>query len=265
MSSLKDSSATAGKKKPERKARHLLADLPLPPELPGVTPGSPHSPPDDKKTPTPRKRPKYVLKQSFLGFTLVSHIKHHLWLYCRICGPRFGEIKETEIDWGKRCVDKFEIIGITGEGTYGQVYKAKDKDTGKMFSNVCDNRIVVCLSTSICLLMHSETINHLVYLLHLSGLAYSAELVALKKVRLDNEKEGFPITAIREIKILRQLNHKSIINMKEIVTDKEDALDFKNDKGITWRWSFVLALRGSHLRFVVVTVFSSHRGILPGV
>uniref|UniRef100_A0AAX7SN14 Protein kinase domain-containing protein n=1 Tax=Astatotilapia calliptera TaxID=8154 RepID=A0AAX7SN14_ASTCA len=104
-----------------------------------------------------------------------------------ICGPRYGEIKEIAIDWGKRCVDKFEIIGITGEGTYGQVYKAKDKDT--------------------------------------------AEMVALKKVRLDNEKEGFPITAIREIKILRQLNHKSIINMKEIVTDKEDALDFKNDKG----------------------------------
>lgn len=34
--------------------------------------------------------------------------------------------------WGKRCVDKFEIIGITGEGTYGQVYKAKDKDTGEI-------------------------------------------------------------------------------------------------------------------------------------
>lgn len=33
-------------------------------------------------------------------------------------------------DWGKRCVDKFDIIGIIGEGTYGQVYKAKDKDTG---------------------------------------------------------------------------------------------------------------------------------------
>ncbi|XP_056155068.1 cyclin-dependent kinase 13 [Lampris incognitus] len=151
-----------GKKKPERKARQLLSDLPLPPELPGGTLSSPHSPPDEKKVPTLRRRPK-------------------------ICGPRFGEIKETEIDWGKRCVDKFEIIGITGEGTYGQVYKAKDKDT--------------------------------------------AEMVALKKVRLDNEKEGFPITAIREIKILRQLNHKSIINMKEIVTDKEDALDFKNDKG----------------------------------
>ncbi|KAM4533994.1 cyclin-dependent kinase 13 [Odontesthes bonariensis] len=157
---LKDS-VLSGKKKSEKKARQLLTDLPLPPELPGAA-SSPHSPPEDKKSQTLRRRPK-------------------------ICGPRYGEIKEIEIDWGKRCVDKFEIIGITGEGTYGQVYKAKDKDT--------------------------------------------AEMVALKKVRLDNEKEGFPITAIREIKILRQLNHKSIINMKEIVTDKEDALDFKNDKG----------------------------------
>lgn len=61
--------------------------------------------------------------------------------------------------------------------------------------------------------------------------ANAGELVALKKVRLDNEKEGFPITAIREIKILRQLNHRSVVNMKEIVTDKQDALDFKKDKG----------------------------------
>ncbi|POI29590.1 hypothetical protein CIB84_006660, partial [Bambusicola thoracicus] len=105
----------------------------------------------------------------------------------RICCPRYGERRQTESDWGKRCVDKFDIIGIIGEGTYGQVYKAKDKDTG--------------------------------------------ELVALKKVRLDNEKEGFPITAIREIKILRQLIHRSVVNMKEIVTDKQDALDFKKDKG----------------------------------
>ncbi|XP_015586125.1 cyclin-dependent kinase 12 isoform X2 [Cephus cinctus] len=56
-------------------------------------------------------------------------------------------------------------------------------------------------------------------------------LVALKKVRLENEKEGFPITAVREIKILRQLNHKNIVNLREIVTDKQDALDFRKDKG----------------------------------
>ena len=46
-------------------------------------------------------------------------------------------------------------------------------------------------------------------------------------MRLENEKEGFPITAVREIKILRQLNHKSIVNLKEIITDKQDALDFR--------------------------------------
>ena len=49
----------------------------------------------------------------------------------------------------------------------------------------------------------------------------------MKKVRLENEKEGFPITAVREIKILRQLNHKNIVNIKEIVTDKQTAVDFR--------------------------------------
>ena len=56
-------------------------------------------------------------------------------------------------------------------------------------------------------------------------------LVALKKVRLENEMEGFPITAVREIKILRQLNHPNIVKLIEIVTDKRDALDFRKDKG----------------------------------
>ncbi|XP_027511779.1 cyclin-dependent kinase 13 isoform X5 [Corapipo altera] len=161
--SLRENISVKSVKETEKKLRHLLADLPLPPELPGgaEVPKSPEE-----------KKPAVQL-----------HSKRRP----KICGPRHGETKEKEIDWGKRCVDKFDIIGIIGEGTYGQVYKARDKDTG--------------------------------------------EMVALKKVRLDNEKEGFPITAIREIKILRQLNHQSIINMKEIVTDKEDALDFKKDKG----------------------------------
>jgi serine/threonine protein kinase len=46
------------------------------------------------------------------------------------------------------------------------------------------------------------------------------DIVALKKVRMDNEKEGFPITAIREIKILKSLDHKNVIRLKEIVTSR---------------------------------------------
>lgn len=33
-------------------------------------------------------------------------------------------------EWGERCVDMFDIIAIVGEGTFGQVYKAKEKETG---------------------------------------------------------------------------------------------------------------------------------------
>ena len=69
------------------------------------------------------------------------------------------------------------------------------------------------------------------------GVCVVGGLVALKKVRLENEKEGFPITAVREIKILRQLNHENVVKLKEIVTDKQDALQFKQDKG--WINSFL--------------------------
>ncbi|MED6186423.1 hypothetical protein PIB30_066587 [Stylosanthes scabra] len=46
----------------------------------------------------------------------------------------------------------------------------------------------------------------------------TGEIVALKKIRMDNEREGFPITAIREIKILKKLHHENVIKLKEIVT-----------------------------------------------
>ena len=35
----------------------------------------------------------------------------------------------------------------------------------------------------------------------------SNRIVALKKVLMENEREGFPITALREIKILQQLRN----------------------------------------------------------
>ena len=39
---------------------------------------------------------------------------------------------------------------------------------------------------------------------------------------MDNEKEGFPITALREIKLLKQLRHPSIVSLREIVSDPID-------------------------------------------
>ncbi|PHT34253.1 Cyclin-dependent kinase C-1 [Capsicum baccatum] len=53
----------------------------------------------------------------------------------------------------------------------------------------------------------------------------TGEIVALKKIGMDNEREGFPITAIREIKILKKLHHENVIDLKEIVTSPADLLD----------------------------------------
>ena len=38
--------------------------------------------------------------------------------------------EDIGVDWGERCVEVFQILSQIGEGTYGQVYKARDKQTG---------------------------------------------------------------------------------------------------------------------------------------
>ncbi|KAI9360006.1 kinase-like domain-containing protein, partial [Zopfochytrium polystomum] len=44
--------------------------------------------------------------------------------------------------------------------------------------------------------------------------------VALKRVRIEADKEGFPITGIREIKILSSLSHKNVMKLLEIFTEE---------------------------------------------
>ena len=39
--------------------------------------------------------------------------------------------------WGDRCVEVFDFVMQIGEGTYGQVYKARDQKTGECFSFLC--------------------------------------------------------------------------------------------------------------------------------
>ena len=63
--------------------------------------------------------------------------------------------------------DRYEKLEKIGEGTYGVVYKAKDKETG--------------------------------------------QIVALKKVRMGNEDEGVPSTALREIALLKEIQHPNTV------------------------------------------------------
>ncbi|KAL1497836.1 hypothetical protein ABEB36_008725 [Hypothenemus hampei] len=168
-------------KTPPSNTRKNIKDLPMPPMVPGTEelsgdeediPATPPRTTNLKKVDKPKINP---IKSKSVKRPMI--LKRRTSRNFQMSGK----------DWGERCVDMFEVIAQIGEGTYGQVYKAKD--------------------------------------------VHANELVALKKVRLENEKEGFPITAVREIKILRQLNHKNIVNLREIVTDKQDALDFRKEKG----------------------------------
>lgn len=87
--------------------------------------------------------------------------------------PALPQQRSVNMLQGCRSVDEFERLNRIDEGTYGVVYRAKDKKTG--------------------------------------------EIVALKKVKMEKEREGFPLTSLREINILLSLHHPSIVDVKEVV------------------------------------------------
>ena len=68
---------------------------------------------------------------------------------------------------GMATISDYEKSEKIGEGTYGVVYKARNKKTGKF--------------------------------------------VALKKIRLESEEEGVPSTTVREISLLKELQHPNIV------------------------------------------------------
>ena len=76
-----------------------------------------------------------------------------------------------------RSVDNFEKLNRIEEGTYGVVYRARDRSTG--------------------------------------------EIVALKKLKLEKEREGFPVTSLREINALLHARHPNIVNIREMVVGRE--------------------------------------------
>lgn len=81
-------------------------------------------------------------------------------------------------------MERYQKLEKCGEGTYGVVYKAKDRMTG--------------------------------------------EIVALKKIRLESEDEGIPGTAIREIALLKELQHPNVVRLYDVVhTEKKLTLVFE--------------------------------------
>ncbi|KAJ2947273.1 hypothetical protein O0L34_g16986 [Tuta absoluta] len=70
-------------------------------------------------------------------------------------------------------MENYSRVEKIGEGTYGVVYKAKDRTTG--------------------------------------------DQIALKKIKLENEPEGVPSTALREISVLRTLDHPAVVRLLDVV------------------------------------------------
>ena len=87
------------------------------------------------------------------------------------------ELPERHWSMMTRTIAHYERLEQIGEGTYGQVYKAR------------------CLDTN--------------------------QIVAMKKIRVHHGKDfGMPPTVIREIKILKRLQHPSLVRMMEVVSSK---------------------------------------------
>lgn len=82
-------------------------------------------------------------------------------------------------------MQKYDKMEKIGEGTYGTVFKGRNRDT--------------------------------------------MEIVALKRVRLDEDDEGVPSSALREICLLKELKHKNIVRLIDVLhSDKKLTLVFEH-------------------------------------
>jgi len=51
---------------------------------------------------------------------------------------------------------------------------------------------------------------------------YTKKLVALKRIRMEGERDGFPVTAVREVKLLRSLSHRNIVQLQEVMVETNE-------------------------------------------
>ena len=45
----------------------------------------------------------------------------------------------------------------------------------------------------------------------------TGEIRALKKMKMEKEQEGFPVTALRELTLLARMKHPHIVRLEEVV------------------------------------------------
>lgn len=50
---------------------------------------------------------------------------------------------------------------------------------------------------------------------------HTGTIVALKKLKLSHEREGFPVTSLREIATLLSAKHPNVVNVREVVVGRE--------------------------------------------
>jgi len=46
--------------------------------------------------------------------------------------------------------------------------------------------------------------------------------VALKRIKIEKEDDGMPSTAIREIALLKKLKHPNVVELKDVVHEKDN-------------------------------------------
>ncbi|KAM5464715.1 serine/threonine protein kinase, CMGC, CDC2/CDK subfamily [Microsporum audouinii] len=51
---------------------------------------------------------------------------------------------------------------------------------------------------------------------------FTKNKVALKRIRMEGEKDGFPITAVREIRLLQHLHHQNVVSLQEVMVEKNE-------------------------------------------
>ena len=51
---------------------------------------------------------------------------------------------------------------------------------------------------------------------------YTEQKVALKKIRMEGEKDGFPVTAMREIKLLQHLRSHNVVSLLEVMVERNE-------------------------------------------